>query len=348
MRNDMNIKPVCPVIDAHNHLWGNIDSAGLVDIMNRAGVVGFCELTANVKIEFKAGGTQIAQCDISDFFANYIEKFPGRFYCFTMANFAAPIDKPLITNWDSFVGQAIDILEDHVAMGAKGLKILKELGLHHKDSDGNLIDIDDERLGAIWAKAAELKIPVLMHQADPTAFFEPVTPDNEHYESLKKYTTWSFCDEAKFPRKSQLLQRRDNVIKRHRDTIFILPHLANNAEDIDSVDRLLEENSNVYVDFSARIDELGRKPEQARDFFEKWQNRIIFGSDMPASLEVFQAYYRFLQTTDEGIIPPDYDGTFDRYRWKISGLGLDKTILEKIYYKNILEIIPSLKEELNL
>lgn len=336
------IQPICPVIDAHNHLWGRRDLAPLVEIMNACGVQSYCELTANLNLEFKSGGTVFTQCDIKDFL-DAAANFPGRFYGFTMVNFASPVDKPLFTDAVEFVTTACSLLREHVSLGAKGLKILKELGLHYRDAAGNLLRTDDERFDPIWSTAGELGVPVLMHQADPSAFFEPVTPQNEHYNSLKKYSAWSFADVSRFPRKHELLARRDNIIRRHPGTIFILPHVANHAENLDSVSQLLSQCPNVYIDFSARIDELGRKPQESRDFLTRWQDRVIFGTDMPASVEIYEAYYRFLQTRDEGIIPPDYDGTFGRYRWKITGLGLDEAVLGKIYRENILKIIPSLK-----
>jgi predicted TIM-barrel fold metal-dependent hydrolase len=268
-----------------------------------------------------------------------------------MSNFARPVDKPLFEDYKRFVSECIETLQEHVRLGAKGLKILKELGLHYHDADGKLINCDDPRLSPIWEEAASLKIPVLIHQADPAGFFEPVTSENEHYESLIKYPSWSFAD-PKYPRKTELLKRRDNLIKQHPDTIFILPHFGNYAENISYVSNLLDENPNVYIDFSARLDELGRQPYSSREFFIRHQDRIIFGTDMPAdidsSVEMYRTYFRFLETFDESFYSPDYDGTFDRARWPICGIGLPKEVLKKIYQDNVLKIIPSLKEDIKL
>lgn len=221
------------------------------------------------------------------------------------------------------------------------MKILKELGLHYRDAGGNLINVDDERLAPVWEEAGRLGVPVLMHQADPVGFFEPVTPDNEHYDSLRKYPAWSFAD-PKFPRFHELLERRDRLLKRHPKTIFILPHVANYPENLRYVARLLDECPNVFIDFSARLDELGRQPYTAHDFFVRYQDRILFGADMPPSREVYCCYFRFLETRDEYFMPPDYDGTFARCRWRIHGLGLPDKALEKIYYQNALKVIPGL------
>lgn len=342
-------KAAFPVIDAHNHLWGDWQVEKVVRTMDETGIVSYCDLTSNVHIEFAGGGYVITPGNISDFFSHFVEKYPNRFYGFTMANFARSANEPLFDDVDVFLEECIQILREHVAAGAKGLKILKELGLHHRDSKGKLINVDDPRLAPIWEEAAKLDIPVLIHQADPSGFFEPLTPENEHYDSLSKYPSWTFAD-PKFPRKAELIRRRDNLVKSHRNTTFILPHVANYAENLQYVSTLLDENPNVYIDFSARLDEVGRQPYSARELFVKHQDRIIFGTDMPANIEssvdMYRCYFRFLETYDEAFYPPDYDGTFNRARWPICGIGLPSEVLEKIYYKNIIKIIPSLKESL--
>lgn len=340
------LKSAFPAIDAHNHLWGNWQVEKVIHTMDEVGIASYCDLTSNVQIEFANGGYIAKPGNISDFIKNCLNKFPSRFYGFTMANFIHPVSEPFFDIPDLFVRKSIEILNKHIESGAKGLKILKELGLLFRDSEGNLINVDDIRLAPIWQEAARLKIPVLIHQADPSGFFEPLTTDNEHYDSLLKYPSWNFSDK-KFPRKIELLKRRDNLIKRHPDTTFILPHVANYAENIQYVSNLLDENPNVYIDFSARLDELGRQPYSSRELFIKHQDRIIFGTDMPAnidtSVDMYRCYFRFLETFDESFYAPDYDGSFGRARWPICGIGLPKEVLIKIYHKNIIKIIPSLE-----
>jgi hypothetical protein len=338
-------KAAFPVIDAHNHLWGGWDKVdAVVRVMDACGVALYADLTANLNIRFAGGGYQFESGDLTDFTRHCQERHPGRFFCFTTAGFSSPVDRPLFTDADAFVRHNVQMLRDHVARGARGLKILKDLGLKYRDGEGNLVRLDDPRLGPIWEACAELGVPVLMHQSDPVGFFEPVTPDNEHYDTLIKYPDWSFAD-PKFPRKSELLERRDRLIRRHPRTTFLLPHGGNWPENLAYVSRLLEENANVFIDFSARLDEFGRQPYRAREFFIRHQDRIFFGSDMPASEAMYRCYFRFLETFDEHFACPDYDGTFNRLRWHIHGIGLPRAVLAKIYYKNALKLIPGLRRE---
>jgi len=334
-----------PVIDAHNHLWGKLGADQLVEIMDAVGVVSYCDLTPRERFAWVKGGVSTQTRAIEDFFTDFANCYPGRFYAFTGATFAHDPNDPLFSDAKEFVKETVSMLEQHVGLGVRGLKILKDFGLAATDARGNLIACDDPRLAGIWEAAGSLGVPVLIHQSDPYGFFEPVTPENEHYESLAKYSDWRF-DDPKFPRKMELLQRRDNLVRRHPNTTFILPHVANFAENLPYVSQLLDGNPNVYIDFSARIDELGRQPYSAREFFIRYQDRILFGSDMPASPAMYRCYFRFLETFDEYFFAPDYDGTFERHRWAIYGIGLDKEVLAKIYYQNALNVIPGLKEDL--
>lgn len=333
-----------PVVDAHNHLWSNWKGAGaIVRVMDAVGVACCADLTADVALEWKGGGYSLQPGDFAAFRARCLQRHPGRFYGFTTAGMATSREVPLFTDAAEFVERVTATLRAHVALGARGLKVLKELGLHYRDGRGRQVFADDERLAPIWEEAGRLGVPVLIHQSDPIGYFEPVTPDNEHYDTMLKYPDWSFADRKRFPRKAELIRRRDRLVARHRNVTFILPHVANYPEDLTYVSRLLDENRNVYIDFSARMDELGRQPYSARRFMIRHQDRILFGSDMPVSAAMYRCYFRFLETYDEWFAPPDYDGTFGRVRWRICGLGLPRGVLRRIYYQNALRVIPGLR-----
>jgi len=344
-KDNTPLKARFPAIDAHNHIWDKQDLGLVVQTMDATGVACYCDLTGNANIRLAEGGYTVETSSIADFLKRSEGKWPGRFYCFTLAGFARNTNAALFEDSERFVAACIEALHRDVEMGARGLKVLKELGLRYRDGKGKLINVDDDRLSPVWEAAGRLNIPVLIHQADPSGFFEPVGPENEHYDSLLKYPDWRFSG-PEYPQKEVLLKRRDKLIRRHPGTIFILPHVANAAENLNYVSNLLEKNPNVYIDFSARLDEIGRQPYTARELFIRHQDRILFGTDMPAnldsSIQMYQTYFRFLETYDEAFYAPDYDGTFSRARWPIYGIGLPDDVLSKIYYKNILKIIPSI------
>lgn len=328
-----------PVIDAHNHLFGDRPPEEILAVMDAVGVRTFVNVSGNVSLPFDENGYTIRRTDLGTFMDRYVRAHPGRFAAFTMSEFARWDDFVLFREKD-FVDRAIQTLEADVAQGACGLKITKELGLRFRNPDGTMIPVDDERLFPIWQRAGELGVPVLMHVSDPVAFFHPIDARNEHYLTLHEFPGWSFC--GSFFSKEELLEQRNRMIAQHPRTTFILPHVANYPEDLDSVSALLERYPNVYMDFSARIDELGRQPYSARDFFIAYRDRILFGTDMPVSPEMYRCYFRFLETRDEYFDYPDYIGRWGRSRWRIYGLYLPDGVLRRIYSENALRVIPGL------
>jgi predicted TIM-barrel fold metal-dependent hydrolase len=183
---------------------------------------------------------------------------------------------------------------------------------------------------------------VLIHTSDPAAFFHPIDRNNEHYLTLVKAPDWSTC--SSHYSKEELLEQRERLVSRHRNTMFICAHVANYPENLGFVSSFLDRNPNVCIDFSARIDELGRQPYSARNFFLTYQDRILFGTDMPVRAEIYRSYFRFLETWDEYFDYPDYVGIYGNSRWGIYGLGLPDEVLKKIYSDNACRIIPGLAD----
>ena len=243
--------------------------------------------------------------------------------------------------------QADEIARAHQA-GAKGLKVLKVLGLYLRENvtTGKLVKVDDPRFDAMWETCGALGMPVAIHTSDPDAFFLPTDRFNERFEELNNHPDWSFYGHD-FPTCLELFEARNRMFARHPRTQFIALHVGR-AEDLGYVSQCLDRLPNMHVDIAARINELGRQPRQARRFFEKYQDRIIFGTDaVPHGTEtpqqifgdtLYEIYYRFLETEDEYFdyapapVPP-------QGRWRISGLGLPDPILHKVYYQNAARLL---------
>jgi len=228
-------------------------------------------------------------------------------------------------------------IEESYRKGIKGLKFHKTVSLAEKDSSGKYIAIDDIRLKPIWEKAAELNLPVLIHIADPVAFFKPIDQYNERYEELIANPNWSFYKPGLYTRE-QLMQMQENLLADNPSTTFIIAHVGSYAENLGQVRRWLDNYPNMYVDVAARFNELGRQPYTARKFFIDFQARILFGTDERPMSNDYPVYYRFLETWDEyfdySFDPVPYQG-----RWKIYGIGLEDTVLEKIYNRNAKKIL---------
>jgi predicted TIM-barrel fold metal-dependent hydrolase len=306
--------------------------------MDQVGVRTFVNVTGNAILPYENNTYTIQRRDLSIYFDEYIKAYPGRFAALTMAEFAQWGD-PMLLKRD-FVDRCVQTLEADVAMGALGLKLTKELGLYFKDERGSQLAVDDARLRPIWNRCGELGLPVLIHVSDPWGFFLPADEKNEHYPTLREFPAWSFY--GSFFSKRELLDQRDRLVAHHPGTKFLLAHVANNPEDLEYVGRLLDSYPNAFVDLSARIDELGRQPYTARDFFLKYPDRILFGVDMPITPEIYRCYFRLLETRDEYFDYPDYIGRWGKTRWRIYGLNLPDEVLRKIYYENAATLFPAL------
>lgn len=237
----------------------------------------------------------------------------------------------------NFSKYATSVIREGYKRGMRGLKFFKSLGLKSKDSSGKFIRPDDERLKPIWETAGELNIPVLIHIADPVAFFKPVDRYNERFEELNVYPDWSYASEEFF-RFDELMEMQEILISSNRNTTFVIVHVGSMSENLKFVSQQLDRYPNMYVDISARIAELGRQPYTARKFMLKHQDRILFGTDGSSTEdELYPYYYRFLETWDEYF---DYYKSYTQGRWKIYGIGLPEEVLRKIYYENAIKLVP--------
>lgn len=253
------------------------------------------------------------------------------------------------SSWDchrpDFGRRMAAALAEAKSQGASGLKIFKRLGLSYRNPDGTLIAIDDPRWDPIWQACGELDLPVLIHTADPVAFFEPVDRFNERWEELHRHPDWSYADREKFPSHEELLAARNRVIARHPQTKFIGAHVANYPENLAKVSEWLDAYPNLHVEIAARIAELGRQPRAAREFIIKHADRIMFGTDGPRSIGRLLPHWRFLETRDEyfpyaeNLYPP-------QGLWNIYGLDLPDEVLKKVYSENAAELIPGIAERL--
>ncbi len=233
-------------------------------------------------------------------------------------------------------------------VGAKGIKLTKALGLYLREqvTTGPLVKVDDRRLDLMWEAAGALMMPVAIHTSDPEAFFLPIDRTNERFEELNAHPDWSFHGKD-FPSNRELHEARNRVVARHPRTEFVVLHVGN-AEDLNWVSEWMDRYPNMHVEIGARIGELGRQPRAARKFFDKYQDRILFGTDaVPRGVEtpqqifgdeLYEIYYRFLETEDEYFdyapAPKPPQG-----RWRIYGLGLSETILRKLYWENAARLL---------
>jgi predicted TIM-barrel fold metal-dependent hydrolase len=306
-----------PVFDVHQHLN---DARDIGTRMAPAEAVALMDRLNIKSVVILTGGWG---ADLQKIVDTMVKPYPGRFYVFTQIDWSK-IDDP------NFSQLMVEQLDDSVRRGARGLKILKELGLGVRDRSGKLLTIDDPRLDPIWEECGRLGIPVSIHIGDPEAFFHPIDGRNERYEELIAHPDWSFYG-PQFPSLEELIAARDRMIAKHPHTHFVVLHVGNWPENLDNVEALLRRFPNVDIEFGAREAELGRQPRRTYKLFTEFQDRVMFGTDNSFEADMYQNYFRWLETDDEYF---DYYDAPAQGRWKIYGLALPDNVLEKIYHRN--------------
>lgn len=320
-----------PVIDFHTHISRRraqkpgVPPAELLKAMDAVNLHTMVNLT---------GGSGE---DLTTAIANFDRAFPRRFVSMTEPTWARASE----AGYAAWQG---DEMAKAKAAGAVGVKVLKTLGLYLRDGGpkGTLVRVDDARFDPMWEACGRLGLPVAIHVGDPEAFFLPIDRFNERYEELSAHPDWSFHGRD-FPGFKDILDARDRVFARHPRTTFVALHVGHWAENLNAVGGMLDKFPNVHVEIGARIGELGRQPRTSARFFDRYQDRILFGTDaIPLGTEtpqqvfgedLYRIYYRFLETQDEYFdyapapVPP-------QGRWRIYGLGLPEQILRKVYYQN--------------
>jgi predicted TIM-barrel fold metal-dependent hydrolase len=308
-----------PFIDVHNHQFNmpSMDLGTLVKEMDKLNMQVMVNLSGQ-------SGNSILQS-----VKNIKDNYPKRFIVFANVNFNGVGEN----DWGE---KAAKQLEEDVKNGANGLKIYKSLGFSVKDINGKRVPVDDPRLDPVWKKASELKIPVLIHTADPKSFWDPMDEKNERWLELATHDRRKRSDTDPAPW-HQLIDEQHRMFKKHPNTTFINAHFGWYPNDLGKLSQLMNEIPNMYIEFGAVIAELGRQPRAAKKFFEKYQDRILFGKDSWVP-EEYATYFRVLETEDEYF---PYHKKYHAF-WAMYGMGLPDSILKKVYYKNALRIIPNI------
>ncbi|HZL64988.1 MAG TPA: amidohydrolase family protein [Thermoleophilia bacterium] len=316
------------VVDAHNHLgkWLSDDGGWAVrDVPRLLAAMDAANVGAIVNLDGRWGR------ELDENLERYDRRHPGRFVTFCQVDWAEAASPGFGERLARSLGRSL-------AGGARGLKVWKDLGLGVTDDRGRLLLPDDPRLAPLWHAAGEAGAPVLIHAADPVAFFDPVDARNERLEELLAHPDWSY---ACFGRHHhhRLVEALGNLAAAHPRTTFVAAHVAGAAEDLDLVERLLGAHPNLHVDIAARIAELGRQPRRARELLLRHADRVLFGTDIfPPDMGEYAIYFRFLETEDEHFAYSPDDPP-PQGRWRISGLGLPDDVLEKVYAGNARRLV---------
>jgi uncharacterized protein len=309
-----------PFIDVHNHQRFPMPKEGFDSL-----VKDMDSINLQVMVNLSGGYGERLKSGID----SYRSAYPKRFVVFANLDFSG-IDNP------GYGKTAAAQLEQDVKNGAQGLKFFKNFGMDLKDGAGKRIHVDDPRFDPVFETCARLKLPVLIHTADPKQFWDPLDRYNERLLELMEMPGRRRPPDNNAPWET-LIAEQHNLFRRHKNTIFIDAHLGWLGGDLEQLGKLMAECPNVYTEIGAVLAELGRQPRFAQQWFFDHQDRVLFGKDSWNPVE-YHTYFRVLETADE---------YFDYYRkrhafWKMYGLDLPDDVLKKLYYKNALRILPGI------
>ena len=318
-----------PAIDVHNHLgrwladgeWMIQDVGTLLSVMDDTNI----ELIVN--LDGMWGEEVTANVE------RYDRTHPGRFRTFCQ------LDWSLLAQPDG-VALLRASLDDSARRGARGVKIWKNLGLAVRDASGALVLPDDPRVIEVVAHAGDLGLPVLIHTADPMAFFDPLDEHNERLDELLEAEDWWFGDRSIHPTFERLLDAHATLVTTCQRTQFIGAHAGCAAEDLDRVERLLERCDNYSIDIGGRMAELGRQPRRFAQLLARHPDRVLFGTDIyPATVEQYRLHFRFLETADEAFEYAPGEPVPPQGRWTVSALDLEPDALQALYRDNALRVL---------
>jgi len=312
-----------PFVDVHNHQFDMPlkDLSKLVEEMD------------SLNMGFMVNLSGFRGLYLEKSLKNIKENAPTRFGLFLNIDFEK-LDDP------NFATEQVDLINKAVTEGVIGLKVYKSLGLTDKDQKGNRIAINDPRLDPIWKACGDQNIPVLIHSGEPSSFWHPKDKYNERWLELRQ-KPGRYRNPKENPSFEEVLAEQHTVFKKHPNTTFINAHLGWMGNDLDRLGKHLDQHPNVMTEIGAVLAELGRQPKRAYRFFIDYQDRILFGKDS-YNVSEYYTYFRVLETEDE---------YFDYYRkrhahWKMYGLSLPDSVLQKVYYKNALHLFPSIDQSL--
>ncbi|MCL6091751.1 MAG: amidohydrolase family protein [Actinobacteria bacterium] len=308
-----------PAVNFHTHLgrwlspdgsWTEQDVRSLLDLMDA------CNVESMVNLDGRWGR------ELEENLERYDRAHPARFFTFCHVDWRL-LERP---EGPELLAKS---LERSVAAGARGLKVWKDIGTQVR-AQGRLVLPDDERLAPLWEAAGSQGVPVLMHVADPVAFFSQADRSNERLEELLRWRQQHRGGKERF---HKLIGAVETVVARHSGTTFVAAH-GLYPENLSYLAGMFERYPNFFVDIAWVHLQLGRQPRAARDLFLRYPGRIVFGTDVfPLREGLLRIYFRFLETADEYFSYTD-EPLPGSGRWNIYGLDLPSEVLEKVYSAN--------------
>jgi len=301
-----------PAIDMHSHPGAKTKEAvdAWVRVMDEVGIEKTVLLTMTHGAEF-------------DRLVELYSRHPTRFELWCGFDYTG-YDQP------GYGPAAVAELERCVGKGAKGVGEEGDKGLGMGFGKARGLHFDDPKLAPLLDRCADLGVPVNIHVADPIWMYQRMDATND---GMMNAVNWRLDDKPGIVDHDGMIEKLEHTVKRHPRTTFVACHLANLDYDLERLGQLLDRLPNLFADISARYAETAVAPRFAARLFTRYQDRLVYGTDMGADPDMYRLTFRILETEDEHFYAPIFE-----YHWSYSGFGLEDPVLEKLYRTNALEV----------
>lgn len=305
-----------PVIDMHAHTYARTpeEIAQWIDVMDRAGIEKTIILTGATGKRFDS---------VHAMYSKHLDRF--ELWCgFDYTGYDQP----------GFGPAAVKELERCYHLGARGVGELGDKGrglFYSHPTRAYGMHSDDPRMDGLFQKCAELGMPVNLHMADPYWMYQAMDAKND---GLMNAYRWRLDNQEGIVDHAGLMAILERTVERHPRTTFVVCHFANCSHDLERLGKMFDAHPNLYADISARFAETAAIPRFTAQFYSKYQDRLVYGTDMGRAKDMYELTFRILETTDEHFYAWDHSS----YHWALHGLALEDAILKKVYRDNAVAI----------
>lgn len=258
---------------------------------------------------------------------------------FSMKAFGEP-------GWDE--GAAADIAEA-AKQGAVAVKVWKNVGMVERDADGKLVMLDDPRMAWLGPAVAAADVVLVAHQGEPHNCWLPLeemTTDNDR-EYFREHPQYHMYLHPEMPGYEEVLATRDNFLDANPELRFVGAHMASLEYDVERLGRFLDRYPNANIDLAARMSQVQyqsvRDREKVRDFFIRYQDRVLYGSDLTYGPDSEPAEFREevhgTWTADWRYLATGESQHVDVIEADVEGLALPREVIDKIFYRNAIKVL---------